>query len=86
MLFCIFKFSLISNYSNSRACYTEAYSEPSQTSKMELFARIIKGFQLLTIFIKSSILDIRLGFEYASEYQTLLRILLLEIYLVSATA
>ena len=46
----------------------------------------LSGFQLLTIFIKKSILDIWLGFEYASEYQTLLSILLLEIYLVSATA
>ena len=26
-----------------------------------------EGFQLLTIFIKSSILDILLGFEYASK-------------------
>ena len=34
---------------------------------MKLFAQIVKGFQLLTIFIKSSTLDIRLGFEYASE-------------------
>ena len=45
----------------------EVYSEPSRTSTMELFAKIFKGFQLLTIFIKSSISDIRLGFEYASE-------------------
>ena len=38
----------------------EVYSEPSNTStiKMELFAKIVKGFQLLTIFIKSCILDI----------------------------
>ena len=45
----------------------KVYSETSQTSWMELFAKIVKSFQLLTIFIKSSILDIRLGFEYASE-------------------
>ena len=45
----------------------EVYSRPSRTSTMELFAQIVKDFQLLTIFIKSSILDIRLGSEYASE-------------------
>ena len=45
----------------------EVYSEPSRTSKMELFAKLVLGFQLITIFIKSSILYIRLGFEYAKE-------------------
>ena len=33
---------------------------------MELFAKIVNAFQLLTIFAKSFILDIWLGFEYAS--------------------
>ena len=55
----------------------EVYSEPSRTSTMEHFAKIVKGFQLLTIFIKSIILDIGLCFEYASEQQALLSILLL---------
>ena len=45
----------------------EVYSEPSRTSTTELFAKIVKGFQLLTIFIKSSTIDIPLSFEYASE-------------------
>ena len=36
----------------------EAYSEPSQTPKMEPFAKMDKGFQPLTIFAKRSILDI----------------------------
>ena len=40
---------------------TEAYPEPSQTSKMELFAKIVNGFYPLTIFGKSFILDIWLG-------------------------
>ena len=31
---------------------SEAYSEPCQTSKMERFAKIIIGFQSLTIFTK----------------------------------
>ena len=41
----------------------EVYSEPRTTSTMELFAKLVKGFQLLTIFIKSSILHIRLGLD-----------------------
>ena len=46
----------------------EAYTEPSQISKMESFAETVDAFQALTIFEKSSILDISLGSEYASEY------------------
>ena len=42
------------------------YSEPSQTSMMKPFTKIVKIFQLLTIFAKSSILDFRLGSGYAS--------------------
>ena len=34
------------------------FSEPSPTSKMEPFAKIIKNFLRLTIFAKSSILDV----------------------------
>ena len=45
----------------------EVYSEPCRTSKMELIAKIVKGFQLFTVIIKSSILDIRMCFEWASE-------------------
>ena len=37
---------------------SEAYSEPCQTSKMELFATIVKSFQPISIFSKNSILDI----------------------------
>ena len=32
--------------------------EPSKTSKMELFVKIFSDIKLLTIFTKSSILDI----------------------------
>ena len=46
-----------------------AYSEPSQTSKMELFAKIIDGFQQSAIFDKNSNFDVRLGFEYVSGYK-----------------
>ena len=35
----------------------KTYSESSQTCKMELFAKIFNGLQLLTIFLKSLILD-----------------------------
>ena len=41
-----------------RKTSAEAYSAPSQTSKMELFAEIVYGFQQLTDFTKSSILDV----------------------------
>ena len=40
----------------------EAFSEPCQESKMKLF-------QSLTIFAKSSILDVRQGSEYTSVQQ-----------------
>ena len=42
----------------------EAYSEPSHTSKMELFAIIVKGFQPLNSFAKISIIDVWLGSQY----------------------
>ena len=35
-----------------------AYLEPSQTSKMELFMKIVNGFQQLIIFQKNSILNV----------------------------
>ena len=52
---------------------TETYSEPSRISQMELFAKIVNGFQPLTIFARSSILDVRLGFEYASAEANIFR-------------
>ena len=45
----------------------EAYSEPCQTSKMELFAKIVNGFSYLNIFAKSSISDVSQNSEFASE-------------------
>ena len=44
----------------------EAYSEPSWTSKMALFAKIFNSWKSLTIYAKSSILDVWLSSEYAS--------------------
>ena len=46
--------------------FAEECLEFSQTSKMELFAKIVNGFQLSTIFTKKSILDVWLSSECAS--------------------
>ena len=43
----------------------EVYSEASQTSKIKLFVKIVNGFQPLTIFVKSSILNVWQASEYA---------------------
>ena len=47
---------------------SEAYPEPTEISKMELFSEIVKVWIPLTIFEKSSILDVPLWSEYASEF------------------
>ena len=46
--------------------YGLAHSEPCQI-KMRPSAKIMNGFQQLTDFSDSSILDVRMGFEYDSE-------------------
>ena len=43
----------------------EAYSESFQTSKMELSVKTANGWEPLTIFVKSFILDLLKGVEYA---------------------
>ena len=45
---------------------SETYSEPCETSKVELFAKIVNGLESLTIFVKNSILGIWQGSEYGS--------------------
>ena len=40
-----------------------AYTEPYQTSKMELFAKIVNGFYQFTMFTKHSTLEIKQGSE-----------------------
>ena len=50
----------VSNYHT-----TQAYSELSQVSKMELSAIINNGFQPFILFAKSSILNVSLNSEYA---------------------
>ena len=47
---------------------SDEYSEPSRTSKLELFSKIVNGWKPLTIFAESFILDVRLGSEYVSEH------------------
>ena len=37
---------------------SEANSETCQTSKMEHFAKVVNGFQPLTIFAKRAMLDV----------------------------
>ena len=44
--------------------YGELHSKLSQTSKMECFAKIVNGFQLLTNFAKQLILQVS---EYAAD-------------------
>ena len=46
---------------------SEGYSEPCQTSKMDVFAKIVNGFSSLTIFAESSVLDVWQESEFASE-------------------
>ena len=48
--------------------FSEAYSEPRQTSKIEHFAKIVYGFEPLTFLSESSILDVWLGSECASAF------------------
>ena len=42
-------------------------SESCQTSKMMLFAKVVKNEKPFTTFVKTSILDVLQGFEYTSE-------------------
>ena len=73
---------------------SQAYSELSQTTKIKLFAKIVIDRSLLTIFARSSILDIWQGFiwcrsiisEKASNVWDVPRKLLLNYYLDEASA
>ena len=58
----------------------EAYSEPNRTSKMELFAKLVKGFQQLNFFAQSSILDIWLGSECSSIFHNFRQRLFIEMF------
>ena len=44
--------------------YGKVYSEPCEISKIELYEKIVNGEKPLTIFSKSSILNVWLAFHY----------------------
>ena len=46
------------NIEERSTALAEAYSDICQTSTMELFENALNGFWPLTIFVKSSILDV----------------------------
>ena len=56
---------------NSCFSFPETYSELSKTSSMELFEKIVKSWKPLTIFAKTSILDIWQDSDYASDFSLL---------------
>ena len=64
-------FDIQIDFKNKRALTfktnSEVYSEPCQTSRMELFAKIVNGFSFLTIFTKISIINVWQDSEVASE-------------------
>ena len=46
--------------------------EPSRTAIIEIFAKIINGFKLVTSFSKkTSVVDVQLGSKYGSELSML---------------
>ena len=47
---------------------SEGYSEPCQSPKIQLFAKIINGFKSLTISAKRFVLDFLKGAEYVFVY------------------
>ena len=58
---------IISNSIAPRWVLPEANSEPNQTSKMDYFVKIVKGFYPLTILAKCSNIDVGQASEYASD-------------------
>ena len=50
---------------NIMVTHSESHSEPSQTSRVELFTKIVNGSKSLIVFARSFILDDWLGSEYA---------------------
>ena len=62
---------------------SEAYSELSQTSKAELFVKIVNSFNKITIFMRNSILEIfdRQESEYASAIYIYIHIIYIYIYI-----
>ena len=46
---------------------SDGYLGPCQTSKIVVFAKMNNGFQPLTVFAKSFIIEVLLGSEYTSD-------------------
>ena len=59
--------TLNNNFTSANSEMQRRIHKAGQASKMENFAKIDNGWKLLIIFPQSSILDVWLGFEYASE-------------------
>ena len=53
-------------YSLSECFRQKDVFRPRRKFKMKLFAKIVHSFRRLTVFVKSSILDVGLGSKYAS--------------------
>ena len=47
---------------------SDTYSEPSHASKIENFTKIVHSWIPLTIFAKTFVLEIWLGYEFVSDY------------------
>ena len=58
---------LFSLFSKTTWTNSDAYSEPCQVSKVEVFVKIVYRFMSSIIFVKISILDAWMGFEYTSD-------------------
>ena len=54
-------------YGTLAASYSEMFSEPCQTAKMELFVKIVNDLKPLTIFAKRSVFGVWQNCEYASD-------------------
>ena len=50
--------------------FSEVYSGPYQTSKMELFAKTVIRLKLLNVFAKNSFLEIFKDIKYHSDFIT----------------
>ena len=59
--------ALLNNLKNIWTVNLETYSEPCQTSKVELFAKMLNSFWLLTIFSKCSMVDDLKSSEHTSK-------------------
>ena len=62
---------------------TDGYSDPYQTSMIDRFTKIANGWKLPTIFIKRSILDVKHGSKYTSDFKSWIQKPILSLYINS---